>query len=442
MQIFISHSSKNMNYGNALVDLLIAVGINGNDIIFTSNDAHGIPIGKNIFNWLKDKINEKHYVIYLLSPEYYKSVACLNEMGAAWVVENDHTMIFTPNFDLNSYEFQNGAIDPREIGFYINNEDKLTAFIESLRQTFTIVDNHVLINQKIRLFKEQLDSFLTSEKSKKVKATQTKEKKGTIEAKENTTKTIKNSSSKTIEYGVSIDIDGKHIISVAPTVFFSHRIGNAFPGIRGLEWFDNPKEAVDRLEILLKKPTSFEKTSGYGVSDEPIWWSRGYSDLPIPSFKRISETKCIMDIEELEIDKIAVYHSTRYWQSFVYVEVKAEKQIGLYNYSDEEIKTRVEEYGYFSEEYGLFEDVPITRSCFDDGAAEIGGKVVDTSGAELRVRYLSKYNFLISSRFSPIDCREFENYSEVEMNKILKGSNTVENLLEFIIKLPRNENDD
>jgi hypothetical protein len=78
MKIFISHSSKNANYGNALVQLLTGIGIKSEQIIFTSNSAFGIPIGQNIFNWLKDRINEKPYVIYLLSPEYYSSVACLN----------------------------------------------------------------------------------------------------------------------------------------------------------------------------------------------------------------------------------------------------------------------------------------------------------------------------------------------------------------------------
>jgi hypothetical protein len=152
MKIFISHSSKNADYGNALVDLLIGIGIQGTDIIFTSNDAHGIPVGQNIFNWLKARINEKPYVIYLLSPDYYKSVACLNEMGAAWIVENDHAMIFTPNFDLTSYEFRNGALDPREIGFFINNENRLISFIEQLKEPFNIQSNAVLINQRIRYF--------------------------------------------------------------------------------------------------------------------------------------------------------------------------------------------------------------------------------------------------------------------------------------------------
>ena len=156
MKIFISHSSKNKNLGNTLVSLLTGVGVKDDEIIFTSNDAYGIPIGQSIFNWLKSRISEKPHVLYLLSPEYYQSVACLNEMGAAWVVENKHTMIFTPEFNLSSPEFLNGAIDPREIGFYIDNHDKLIAFIESLRSDFSISSNHVLISQKIRLFLENI----------------------------------------------------------------------------------------------------------------------------------------------------------------------------------------------------------------------------------------------------------------------------------------------
>ncbi len=159
MKIFISHSSQNKNYGNELVDLLTGIGVKDDEIIFTSNDAYGIPIGQNIFYWLKSRISEKPHVLYLLSPEYYRSVACLNEMGAAWVVENKHTMIFTPEFNLSSPEFLNGAINPREIGFYIDNHDKLIAFVESLRIDFVISLNQVLISQKIRLFLENIKTF-------------------------------------------------------------------------------------------------------------------------------------------------------------------------------------------------------------------------------------------------------------------------------------------
>lgn len=148
-----------------------------------------------------------------------------------------------------------------------------------------------------------------------------------------------------------------------------------------------------------------------------------------------------MDVEEQNINKIAAYHSNRYWQSFVYVELNADKPIGLYDYADRHIEDWLQDHGYYHEEYGLFDNVPITRECYDDGAAEINGKITDTSGAELRVRYLTKYNFIIASRDSPISNQAFENYSEVAMNEILSGKNTVENLVEIVKKLPRHDKD-
>lgn len=166
MEIFISHSSKNYDLGNALVDLLVEVGIRSGQIIFTSNPAYGIPVGHNIFDWLKSRISNKPYVIYLLSPEYYTSVACLNEMGAAWIIENEHSMIFTPNFQLNSPEFQNGAINPREIGFYIDNEDRLLEFIDFLLEKFDLPKNMALINQRVKKFLNRIKSFPNKKEEK------------------------------------------------------------------------------------------------------------------------------------------------------------------------------------------------------------------------------------------------------------------------------------
>ena len=159
MKIFISHSSKNKSYGNILVELLKGIGIKTENIIFTSNVAYGIPNGENIFDWLKEIITDKPYVIYLLSNEYYKSIACLNEMGAAWVMENEHTIIFTPDFKLDSYQFQNGAINPREIGFYINDKDRLLNFIDSLKENFNIEKKSAIIHQEITKFEKSIEKL-------------------------------------------------------------------------------------------------------------------------------------------------------------------------------------------------------------------------------------------------------------------------------------------
>jgi tetratricopeptide (TPR) repeat protein len=159
MKIFISHSSKNADYGRALVNLLTGVGVDHESIVFTSDTSYGIPVGKNIFDWLKAQLSDRPFVIFLLSPEYYSSVACLNEMGAAWIVENQHAAIFTPNFDLDDANFRNGALDPREIGFFINDEDRVTEFIDSLGKNFPITNKPVVINRKRQEFLENVGSL-------------------------------------------------------------------------------------------------------------------------------------------------------------------------------------------------------------------------------------------------------------------------------------------
>lgn len=152
MKLFISHSSKNRNYGDALLSLLTEIGVPHTGITYTSNTAYGIPVGENIFDWLKSRLDEKPLVLFLISNEYYASVACLNEMGAAWVVGSKHIAIFTPHFDLDKPEFRNGALDPRNMGFYINDEDRVTEFTRVILDSFQLNTSPIIVNKAIRSF--------------------------------------------------------------------------------------------------------------------------------------------------------------------------------------------------------------------------------------------------------------------------------------------------
>ena len=144
-----------------------------------------------------------------------------------------------------------------------------------------------------------------------------------------------------------------------------------------------------------------------------------------------------MDFQELEISKIAVYRSTAYYRSFVYVEVSPDQPIGLYPSDEGIIHDRIESFGYASEEYAVFQNIPITRACYDDGAAVIEGVVTDISGAELRVRYLSRYNFLIASQSSPINSPEFDAVSETFLADLLLGQDRLEEMSAMLERLPR-----
>jgi hypothetical protein len=142
-------------------------------------------------------------------------------------------------------------------------------------------------------------------------------------------------------------------ITEQSTVFFSDRLSKAFPGQRGIQWYE-PKQAVERLKIVFQDPIKFNPEERfYGCMVDPIWWLRGGSALFIQKFKALSKTKVLLGHDEIEIKRIAVNVDKHYYKCFIYVEAKAEKQTGFNNYTKEDIKTLTNEHGYWSEEYGL-----------------------------------------------------------------------------------------
>jgi hypothetical protein len=230
------------------------------------------------------------------------------------------------------------------------------------------------------------------------------------------------------------------LVPLASTVFFSYRLASAFPGQRGLIWFDDPKIIVERLLILFKVPIRFKSDERDGFSSTPIWWFRDTSSMYIEKIKKLSKTKILMNFDELEIKRMAVNIDKAYYKCFIYLEVKAEKQTGLYKIDEKDIERHIETFGYSWEEYGLFKNKPIKRAEYDDGAATINSKVVDTTGAELRTRYLTDYNFLIAAHNSPFNSRKFERISEHYFNGILKNKLTPEELFEILFTFNKNEN--
>ena len=211
------------------------------------------------------------------------------------------------------------------------------------------------------------------------------------------------------------------------TSFFDYRFGQAFPGIRGVKEFTDSKECVDRLQILLKKPLNGKKLGG------PIWWIRGSGNCDISRFERVTDDKFIMDGDEIKVKRVVVYAAGEYYKKFVYVETYPEEETGLYTKDDAIIEEWTEKYGYYYEEYAEYENKKVTRAEYDDGAAVIDGKVVDLNGkAKLRIRYITPYNFIICAHFNPMNSSVYDDMLGKLLNGILKGQNSVEEIVEAV----------
>ena len=137
---FISHATKDCEYAKQLVNLLVHMGIKETDQIFCSSiGGTGIPLREHIYNHIKQEFQQFDiYVIMLLSENYYNSPACLNEMGATWILDLPDMPILLPGFSFSRIE---GAEDNRHIAIKLDADDvkdKLLAFRDKVSAFFGI----------------------------------------------------------------------------------------------------------------------------------------------------------------------------------------------------------------------------------------------------------------------------------------------------------------
>lgn len=119
--VFISHSSKDKDFANALVALLEDIGLDSSNLFCSSVEGYGIALSKDIFETLRSLFNEHNlYVIFIHSPRYYKSAVSLNEMGAAWVLKTDFCSFLTTDMSFSKME---GVVNGSTISIKVDAED-------------------------------------------------------------------------------------------------------------------------------------------------------------------------------------------------------------------------------------------------------------------------------------------------------------------------------
>ncbi len=120
-KLFISHSSADKEYMIALVEMLEGIGISSDSLVCSSVQGYGIPLGNDIYDWLRDRfVKDDLRVLFALSQNYYGSPACLSEMGAAWITKPQVTLLLLPGFDFKDIK---GCVNSREIGISIDSSD-------------------------------------------------------------------------------------------------------------------------------------------------------------------------------------------------------------------------------------------------------------------------------------------------------------------------------
>lgn len=158
-KVFISHSSYDKAYVEALVELLEDLGMPDGSIVCTSVPGHGIPGGAKIYDWLRNQfLTCDLRVVFALSKNYYNSPASLNEMGAAWVTKATDTLMLLPGFDFSGIK---GCVDPTEVGMKLDgDEEELKHRLNEFKDT--LIAEHGLSNMTSARWERIRNRFIES----------------------------------------------------------------------------------------------------------------------------------------------------------------------------------------------------------------------------------------------------------------------------------------
>lgn len=140
-KIFISHREKDKRQVDALIELLYAIGIprplqNGEKSIFcTSHPAAYVENGQKFDEQIFKQFYSEKNVFFILwyTENYFQSQACLNEMGAIWVMDKKYQEILIPGFDRHKI---GGLLPKAAISFYANDKYRLNTLKEQIEKMF------------------------------------------------------------------------------------------------------------------------------------------------------------------------------------------------------------------------------------------------------------------------------------------------------------------
>lgn len=166
-KIFVSHSSKDVDFTNKFVNLLKKIGVTNDQIYYSSYEETGADLLENCLNRIKEEfINNDLLVMLMLSPSFYKSNICLAEMGATWIsVQENYIPILLPPY---TYDNISGVITNTQNSLMLGDQnigiklEHLKGKIEEFLSITEKVDSMEWEREKnefIKFIKEKMNLF-------------------------------------------------------------------------------------------------------------------------------------------------------------------------------------------------------------------------------------------------------------------------------------------
>ena len=205
-----------------------------------------------------------------------------------------------------------------------------------------------------------------------------------------------------IDWGENVEVTG----GVPPKP--SAELQKPEESIPGQSRFDDMLRQVTKFDLRLRRSMP-KVTSGYAQAKDRdeidrvlasigedceaynLWWTTGDEHYLAYPMRRLSDEIWLIDAWECKVDDLWVYRDTTLERQYVLVHLAARPPFGVHGHIPPDLKW--EEAGYFDGQY-------VTRAEFDNGYAMIQGKIVELTGAELRIRNLRDDFFILAPQLS------------------------------------------
>lgn len=101
--VFISHASKDTPFIEPFKNIILkqALGLQDGNIVCTSFESTGVPLGENIPQYIKDNIAQADVFLAMVSNNYKASEVCMNEVGAAWALDKKPIQVVLPGVEFS-----------------------------------------------------------------------------------------------------------------------------------------------------------------------------------------------------------------------------------------------------------------------------------------------------------------------------------------------------
>ena len=152
-KIFISHSSKDKELISSFIEniLILGLGLNKDDIAFTSHEIYGVKPGDKINQYIKDNIASAEVVLFMISNNYKESEVCLNEMGATWALDKSFISVLLPYAGFEKL----GWLTLYEKGIQIYKKDDVVSLCQKISEFL-----HIDVASRLNALFSYIEKFI------------------------------------------------------------------------------------------------------------------------------------------------------------------------------------------------------------------------------------------------------------------------------------------